>query len=867
MDDELEGDANYDVDCLNDISENEYEKDDHLFGDAPESNVESLRDASEQRSLNTDDDQDTTDYYDMNEMPPPPTTDIYPDVESAERAMNNFSLQYGYSIVKLRSVSRQGKRFRIQYECSRGRVRSTVTNESRRRSKVSSRLNCPFRANLRLERKNGEWKDGWILSIRNPHHNHPPSVESNPLTLRKSYLQKHRAVVIKLLREGLAITEILKRLSELDSSVTLQKWDISNLRTDLEYQSTKNFTPYEVLTMRFPKTGDGFIDFVTGLNSTHGVFMLHKTGLELLACYHQVLFIDRTLKDNKFKTPVLTISSALPNGKTFFVGIAFLKGDLEQACKYMLTNLRHTYRELKLPDPLTIFTERDLFMMKAIRQVFPGTNNILSQVHAKSNFFGAARIILSTHLSTRDPSLLEDPEKFQLQAKAHEDSLMVRWNRVIAAPTMEHFIKARDAFTQHYRGTVKLIEYIETTWLCPDVIQCLAPCFTDSYFNMGFKSMVRISSINERLKDLLYNNSLDLLSACKEFEMTVAAHNLEMHQELFSEKAKAMKVSSPSFYSGLPSGIIFHGSDQIVKLQSKYLPTGSEGKQAIVACTGTTYRSLGLPCIHHILAASAKGAQPLTADDFHPFWHSISETSRQYATKLIGELTVLDHVKFRVRVRHVSESTDSGSKEDFPVSGTLNTRTGAQSVPVATQTFHPPGQSKHQHELQQQQQRQPIMIIHQQQQDHFHQQDQQQQQQKQQPQRLQQLQQPQQPQQQQQQQQREEHQENRYPHRLTNEPLHHSQSQHHPPALPQSSPISRMGRQTLFDIQTPDSIMRATAPNPASGMAMSTMGMLNPLHQQQLLRHPQPQHQRQSQHEQHRQQPQQLQEQHQKPRQ
>lgn len=347
--------------------------------------------------------------------------------------------------------------------------------------------------------------------------------------------------------------------------------------------------------------------------------------------------------------------------------------------------------------------------------------------------------------------------------------------------------------------------------------------------------------------------------------MTVAAHNLEMHQELFSEKAKAMKVSSPSFYSGLPSGIIFHGSDQIVKLQSKYLPTGSEGKQAIVACTGTTYRSLGLPCIHHILAASAKGAQPLTADDFHPFWHSISETSRQYATKLIGELTVLDHVKFRVRVRHVSESTDSGSKEDFPVSGTLNTRTGAQSVPVATQTFHPPGQSKHQHELQQQQQRQPIMIIHQQQQDHYHQQDQQQQQ-KQQPQRLQQLQQPQQPQQQQQQQQREDHQENRYPHRLTNEPLHHSQSQHHPPALPQSSPISRMGRQTLFDIQTPDSIMRATAPNPTSGMAMSTMGMLNPLHQQQLLHHSQPQHQR-SQHEQHRQRPQQLQEQHQKPRQ
>jgi hypothetical protein len=801
MDDELEGDVNYDVNCLNDISENEYDKDDHLFGDAPESNVESPRSTSEQCNLsNADNDEDNSNYYDINEMPPPPTTDIYPDVESAERAMNDFSLQYGYSIVKLRSVSRQGKRFRIQYECSRGRVRSTVTNESRRRSKVSNRLNCPFRVNLRLERQNGEWKDGWILSIRNPHHNHPPSVEPNPLTLRKSYLQKHRAVVVRMLREGLSITEILKQLGEIDPSVTLQKWDISNLRTDLEYQSTKNFTPYEVLTMRFPKTGDGFIDFVTGSNPAHGVFMLHRTGLELLACYHQILFIDRTLKENKFKMPVLTISSALPSNKTFFVGLAFLNGDLEQAYKYMLTNLRHTYRELKLPDPLTIFTERDLLMMKAIRQVFPGANNILSQVHSKSNFLGTAKIILSSHLSTRNPSLLEEPEKFQLQAKAHEDSLMVRWNRVITATTMEMFIKARDAFVKHYRGTMKLIEYIETTWLCPDVIRCLAPCFTDSYFHMGFRSMVRIASINERLKDLLYNESLDLLFACKEFDMTVAAHNLEMHQELFSEKVKTIKVSSPNFYSGLPSGIIFYGSDQIVKIQSKYLPTGSDGKQAIVACTGTTYRSLGLPCIHQIMASSAEGAHPLTADDFHPFWRTISESSRQDAIKLISELTVLDHVKFRLRVRHIPESIESGDKNNYP-SRTLNTRTSAQNVIVAPKALHLPAQSKHQHELQQQQQQQPIMIIHQQQQDQLHPQQEQQQPQQQ----KQQL--------QQQQQQYEKHQGHGYPQRLTNQ-----QPQQDPPFPPQTSPISQMGRQTLFEIQTPDSIMRATV-SPASTLS------------------------------------------------
>lgn len=799
MDDELESDVNYDVNYLDDISENEYDEDENLFGEASAPNAESLRNKPEKRNLdNTEDNDDTSNYYDVDEMPPPPTTDIYPDVESAERAMNDFSVKYGYSIVKLRSVSRHGKRFRIQYECSRGRIRSTVTSETRRRSKVSNRLNCPFRMNLRLERQNGEWKNSWVLSVRNPHHNHPPSIESNPLTLRKTYLQKHRAFVIKLLRQGTSISEVLKQLEELDPSVTLQKWDISNLRRELEHQSTKKLLPFEVLTMRFPKTGDGFINFVTGSNTKHGVFMLHRTGLELLTSYYQILFIDRTFKENKFKTPVLMISSALPNNKTFFLGLAFLNSDIEQAYKYMLVNLRHTYRELKLPDPLTVFTERDPFLMKALRQVFPGANNILSQIHSKSNFIGSAKIILSMHLTTRNPSLLEEPEKFQLQAKAHEDSLMVRWNRIITAPTMEAFNKAKDAFVKHYRGTTKLIEYIETTWLCPHVIRSLAPCFTDSYFHMGFRSMVRIASINERLKDLLYNESLDLLSACKEFDITVAAHNKEMHREIFSEEVKTANMLSPGFYAGLPSNVNFYASNQIEELRNIYLPAGSPGKQIIAECTGKTYRSRGIPCIHQILTTAEDIARQLKAEDFHPFWHTISESSRQDAVKLVDHLAVLDHVKFRSRVRRLPGSVDNSEETNNDINlRNLDSNDSAQSSSIIPQSPQSLGQSQAQCQLQHQQhQQQPITSVHDKDFSNYRQQN--------------------------------------------------SNQQHHLLILPQPSSVTRIGRQAVFDIQTPESIMRATnsnsslisdgittVSNSGANITISNMGMLNPMNQQQ----------------------------------
>lgn len=160
----------------------------------------------------------TTTYYDMNEKPPLPTPVIHPDVESAERARNEFALQYGYYVVKLRSISRQGK----QCDCSGIQICYTDANESLCCLKVPSRFNCPFCVML-LERQNGDWKYDWTFSIHNPRHNHPPSVEPNPLIPQRSYLQKHCKVVIKMLHECLPITEILKQLGELDPSVTLHK--------------------------------------------------------------------------------------------------------------------------------------------------------------------------------------------------------------------------------------------------------------------------------------------------------------------------------------------------------------------------------------------------------------------------------------------------------------------------------------------------------------------------------------------------------------------------------------------------------------------------------------------------------------------
>lgn len=65
---------------------------------------------------------------------------------------------------------------------------------------------------------------------------------------------------------------------------------------------------------------------------------------------------------------------------------------------------------------------------------------------------------------------------------------------------------------------------------------------------MGFRPMVRIHSINEHLKSLLHNDSLGLLSECKEFKTTVAAQSLEIHEE-FLEKVKTIKIFSPNFYS------------------------------------------------------------------------------------------------------------------------------------------------------------------------------------------------------------------------------------------------------------------------------------------------------------------------------
>jgi len=89
------------------------------------------------------------------------------------------------------------------------------------------------------------------------------------------------------------------------------------------------------------------------------VFCTHKSALELLRCYHYVLFIDCTYNTNRYNMPSMNIIGVAPSIRPFFVGFGFIKDEIESSLTFLLKNLREIYRQLSLPDPRTFLIDKD----------------------------------------------------------------------------------------------------------------------------------------------------------------------------------------------------------------------------------------------------------------------------------------------------------------------------------------------------------------------------------------------------------------------------------------------------------------------------------------------------------------------------
>jgi len=86
--------------------------------------------------------------------------------------------------------------------------------------------------------------------------------------------------------------------------------------------------------------------------------------------------IDSTYKTNRYKLALLDIVGVTPTGMTFFIGFAYLEGEHLNNVVWVLERFHHLFMGVDAL-PGVIVTDRDLFLMNAVKTVFLDATNLL----------------------------------------------------------------------------------------------------------------------------------------------------------------------------------------------------------------------------------------------------------------------------------------------------------------------------------------------------------------------------------------------------------------------------------------------------------------------------------------------------------
>lgn len=161
--------------------------------------------------------------------------------------------------------------------------------------------------------------------------------------------------------------------------------------------------------------------------------------------------------------PLLQIVGFTSTKKTFAIAFAFMTKETTDHYSWVMQTLRDLCKH-RMPD--VIVTDRELAVIKAIKEVFPTVKHLLCRWHVMSNIEVKAKI---TRSKTKENEFVRDcyalvESTSELSYKRRLQSMQTKWE-----------------------GRWSLMEYLETTWL-KDFKEALVRAWVDCYPHFGTRT-------------------------------------------------------------------------------------------------------------------------------------------------------------------------------------------------------------------------------------------------------------------------------------------------------------------------------------------------------------------------------------------
>ena len=188
------------------------------------------------------------------------------------------------------------------------------------------------------------------------------------------------------------------------------------------------------------------------------LFLVPRTGIELLQRHPFILKFDCTYETNRFNMPLFNICGASASKAAPSLGCCFLSSETKTSA-WALRQLHEVMQEEKMPFPTYVITDRGLALMNALDENpwFSHVPNLLCQWHVNMNVVAKTKKFFPpgtkrTHFVERHPTF-----KVFLQD----------WKTLIASSDIDSFDRNLRSFQQLHRYPAPAVHYVANKWILP----------------------------------------------------------------------------------------------------------------------------------------------------------------------------------------------------------------------------------------------------------------------------------------------------------------------------------------------------------------------------------------------------------------
>uniref|UniRef100_A0A7N0U5Y5 SWIM-type domain-containing protein n=1 Tax=Kalanchoe fedtschenkoi TaxID=63787 RepID=A0A7N0U5Y5_KALFE len=304
---------------------------------------------------------------------------LFASKDEAYDFYNHYALNHGFGIrVNGHTKSRTIKEIiRWQFVCNKEGFKSKDKRQMGKdvKSHRGTRTGCKAKMEIALR------NDEWVVDKFEDEHNHIPTTPSKVMKHR-SHNKFHRTPIVRNLvyelnQKGLKPAAITKVVNAMSGS---HKGDITSKQcTDLLRKEKKNHVGrecYGIIKHFHEKTkSDGSHYFAMDLapdGSLRSVFWADGRSRSAYAQFGDVLVFDVTYRTNHFKLPFAPLVGVNHHRQSILFGAALLEDETEETFAWLFEQFLKCMFE---KPPLTIITDQDGAMKKAIKRIFPHTRH------------------------------------------------------------------------------------------------------------------------------------------------------------------------------------------------------------------------------------------------------------------------------------------------------------------------------------------------------------------------------------------------------------------------------------------------------------------------------------------------------------